>query len=207
MLIRSALVAFALAVFAGCTATEPVVPPPSPETTPPETDTPPAEAAPEADPLYELTEDELRVAFTDGLFGLYRAEVDPAAAEQLDASEVETWLTDLALVSPRSVEFARETLGPVLEQPYLVGFVLENAAAADCASIRDVLYIPVPERFQDAERPFDGYIVQDACDITDGELARFCTGGFGTTDDGADCSCVCTTGEAPGLDCVTCGDD
>ena len=207
MLIRSVLVAFALVVFAGCTTTEPVVPPPA-EDAPPETEVFPPETEPEEpDPLYELTEDELRVAFTDGLFGLYRAEVDPAAAQQLDASGVRTWLTDLALVSPRSVEFARETLGPVLDQPYLVGFVLENAAAADCASMRDVLFIPVPERFQDAERPFDGYIVQDACDITDGELARFCTGGFGETDDGADCSCVCTTGEAPGLDCVTCGDD
>jgi len=206
MPIRPALVALVL-FLAGCTATEPVVPPPSTDEAPSETDAAPPDAEPDADPLYELTEDELRVAFTDGLFGLYRAEVDPAAAQQLDAAEVRTWLTDLSLVSPRSVEFARETLGPVLDQPYLVGFVLEGAAAAECASMRDVLFIPIPERFQDAERPFDGYIVQDACDITDGDLARFCTGGFGETDDGTACSCVCTTGEAPGLDCVTCGDE
>lgn len=204
MPIRYALAAFLFAL-AGCTTTEPIAPPPSADAVPPETETPPAETPP--DPLYELTEDELRVVFTDGLFGLYRAEVDPADAQRLDASEVSAWLTDLALVSPRSVEFARATLGPVLDQPYLVGFVLEDAAAADCASMRDVLFIPVPERFQDAERPFDGYVVQDACDVTDGDLARFCTGGFGETDDGTACSCVCTTGEAPGLDCVTCGDE
>jgi hypothetical protein len=189
---------------AGCTTTESTVPT-GPAPSAPDAETPEPEPEPEADPLYELTEDELRVAFTDGLFGLYRAEVDPATAQRLDAAGVGAWMTDLALVSPRSVEFARATLGPVLDQPYLVGFVLENAAAADCASVRDVLFIPIPERFQSAERPFDGYIVQDACDVTSGELARFCTGGFGETDDGTACSCVCTTGEAPGLDCVACG--
>lgn len=205
MLLRPALAALVLLTLAGCTVTEPLAPPPSTDDIRPEADAAAPEAEPEADPLYELTEDELRVAFTDGLFGLYRAEVDPAEAQRLDAAGVAAWLTNLALVSPRSVAFARETLGPVLDQPYLVGFVLENAAAADCASNRDVLYIPVPERFQDTERPFDGYIVQDVCDITDGNLARFCTGGFGETEGGAACSCVCTTGEAPGLDCVTCG--
>lgn len=201
LLPRSASLVLVLLLLAGCTA---------PRSTAPPVDTSNAtttqsEANDEMDPLYELTEDELRVAFTDGLFGLYRAEVDPAEAQRLDAAEVGAWLTDLALVSPRSVEFARATLGPVLDQPYLVGLVLEDAAAADCASVRDVLFIPIPERFQNAERPFDGYIVQDACDVTSGELARFCSGGFGETDDGTACSCVCTTGEAPGLDCVTCG--
>lgn len=216
---RSVLVAvFSALLLAACSTTEPATtepataPPPddTPEAAPVFEPTPEAEPEPEPeaepDPLYELTEDELRVAFTDGLFGLYRAEVDPTTARRLDRAGVDAWLTDLALASPRAVEFARETLGPVLDQRYLVGFVLPGAAAAECASVRDVLFVPVPERFQDAERPFDGFIVQDACGIAEGELARFCTGGYGETDDGASCSCVCTTGEAPGLECVACGD-
>ena len=194
-------------LLAACSTTDPATAPPPDDT--PETEPvfePAPEGEPEPDPLYELTEDELRVAFTDGLFGLYRAEVDPSTARRLDRAEVDAWLTDLALASPRAVEFAHETLGPVLDQRYLVGFVLPGAAAAECASVRDVLYIPVPERFQGPERPFDGFIVQDACGIAEGELARFCTGGYGETDDGTSCSCVCTTGEAPGLECVSCGD-
>jgi hypothetical protein len=198
------VVALPLVLLTACSTTEPTATPP-PSTEPAPTAEPAPEPEPEPDPLYELTEDELRVAFTDGLFGLYRAEVDPSTAQRLDRTEIDAWLTDLALASPRAVEFARQTLGPVLDQPYVVGFVLPDAAAAECASVRDVLFIPVPERFQGAERPFDGYIVQDACDITSGELARFCTGGFGETDAGASCSCTCTTGEAPGLDCVSCG--
>lgn len=202
------VVVLPLLLLTACSTTEPATAPP-----PPDTDQgaepvfePAPESEPEPDPLYELTEDELRVAFTDGLFGLYRAEVDPSTARRLDRAAIEAWLTDLALSSPRAVAFARETLGPVLDQRYLVGFVLPGAAASECASVRDVLFIPIPERFQGPDRPFDGYIVQDVCDITDGELARFCTGGYGETDDGTSCSCVCTTGEAPGLDCVSCGD-
>ena len=201
-----------LATFlAACSTTEPTAasdpPEPPPEPAAPADPPPAPEPEPEqpADPLYELTEDQLRLAFTDGLFGLYRAEVDPASARRLDGAEVDAWLTDLALVSPQSAAFARETLGPVLTQEYVVGFVLEGAAVAECASMRDVLYIPVPERFQGPERPFHGFIAQDACDVAEGELARFCTGGFGTTDDGASCSCTCSIGEAPGLDCVSCG--
>ena len=219
MLRRLLVVVLPLVFLAACTTTEPVsepgtMPPPStepapePEPTPEPQPTPePAQEPaqePEPDPLYERTEEDLRQMFTDGLFGLYRADVDPADAQRLNRAGVEAWLTDLALVSPRSVAFARSTLGPVLDQPYLVGLVLEGAAAAECASVRDVLYIPVPERFQGAERPFTGYLVQDACDVTSGELARFCTGGFGTTDDGTACSCTCTTGEAPGVGCVSC---
>jgi hypothetical protein len=223
MLLRL-LVVLPLVFLAACTATEPAtMPPPAepapmPETAPepeprpaptPEPEPMPDEPAPEPepapDPLYERTEDDLRQMFTDGLFGLYRAEMDPAEAQRLDRAGVQTWMTDLEMTSPRAVAFARRTLGPVLDQPYLVGFVLEGAAAAECASVRDVLYIPVPERFQGADRPFTGYLVQDACDVTSGELARFCTGGFGETDDGTACSCTCTTGEAPGLGCVSCG--
>lgn len=183
----------------------PPAPEPAPEPEPVPEPEPAPEPEPEPDPLYRLTEDNLRQAFTDGLFGLYRAEVDPNEARRLDRAGIEAWLTDLALASPRAVEFARRTLGPVLNEAYVAGFVLKNAAAAECASVRDVLYIPVPERFQSAERPFTGYIVQDACDVASGELARFCTGGFGTTDDGTACSCTCTTGEAPGIGCVSCG--
>jgi hypothetical protein len=209
MLRRLLVVVLPLVLLAACTTTEPVtepdtMPPPSTEPAPEPEPTPEPEPEQAPDPLYERTEDDLRQMFTDGLFGLYRAEVDPADAQRLDRAGVEAWLTDLALVSPRSVAFARSTLGPVLDQPYLVGLVLEGAAAAECASIRDVLYIPIPERFQGAERPFTGYLVQDACDVTSGELARFCTGGFGETDDGTACSCTCTTGEAPGVGCVSC---
>jgi len=181
-----------------CTSTEPMIVPP-----PPQAEQPAPE--PEPDPLYEATEDDLRQTFTDGLFGLYRTEVDVTDAQRLGRAEIDTWLTDLALSSPEAVAFARENLGPVLDEPYLVGFVLEGAAVAECASVRDVLYIPVPGRHQGADRPFSGYIVQDACDITPGELGLFCTGGFGTTDEGTACSCTCTTGEAPGVGCVVCG--
>ena len=156
------------------------------------------------DPLYEATEEALRLAFTDGMFGLYRAEADPATAQRLDRNGIRAWLTDLALVSPRAVEFARATLGPVLEQRFVVGFLLENAAQVECASVRDVLYVPVPERFQGPDRAFTGYIVQDACDISTGDLAPFCAGGYGTTDSGMSCTCTCTTGEAPAQPCVSC---
>ena len=184
-------------------APEPI---PVPEPPPPEPE-PEAEPEPEPeepDPLYEQTEDDLLVAFADGLFGLYRAEVNPADAERLGRAEIAAWLTDLALVSPRAVEFARRQLGPVLDQRYVVGFLLRNAAQAECASVRGVLYVPVPERFQGPDRPFTGYLIQDACDLGSDDLAPFCSGGFGTTDDGAACSCTCTAGEAPGLGCVTC---
>jgi hypothetical protein len=179
------------------------MPVPQPEVEPGMDPTP--EPEPDTDPLYERTEDDLRVMFTDGMFGLYRAEVNAADARRLDRAGVEAWLTDLALVSPHSVSFARRTLGPVLDQPYLVGLVLEDAAESECASIRDVLYIPVPERFQGASRSFTGYLVQDACGTSPSELATFCTGGFGETEDGTACSCTCTTGEAPGVGCVSCG--
>ena len=156
------------------------------------------------DPLYAQSEDALRLAFTDGMFGLYRAETNPADAQRLDRAAIQTWLTDLALVSPRAVEFARATLGPVLEQRFVVGLLLPDASQVGCASIRDVLYIPVPERFQGPDRPFTGYIIQDACDVASGELAPFCVGGFGTTESGSACSCTCTTGEAPAQPCVSC---
>ena len=156
------------------------------------------------DPLYEETEDALRLAFTDGMFGLYRAETNPSDLQRLDRAEIQAWLTDLALVSPRAVEFARAQLGPVLEQRFVVAFLLENAAQVECASIRDVLYVPVPERFQGPDRAFTGYIIQDACDISTGDLAPFCAGGFGTTEAGTSCSCTCTTGEAPAQPCVSC---
>lgn len=195
---RCLLFVLPLLLLAACTATEPVtVPPPPPPSEPP--------PEPEPDPLYEETEDELRQTFTDGLFGLYRAEVDMADARRLGREEIEAWLTDLALSSPDAVAFAQQKLGTVLDEPYLVGFVLEGAAMAECASVRDVLYISVPARHQGADRPFTGYIVQDTCDISSAELSLFCTGGFGTTDDGATCSCSCTTGEAPGVGCVACG--
>lgn len=181
------------------------IPEPAPTPEPvPEPEPEPEPAEPEPDPLYEQNEDDLRLAFTDGLFGLYRAEANPAAAERLDRAEIAAWLTDLALVSPHAVEFARRQLGPVLDQRYVVGFLLRNAAQAECASVRDVLYVPVPERFQGPDRPFTGYLIQDACDLGSDDLARFCSGGFGTTDEGAACSCTCTTGEAPGMSCVAC---
>lgn len=202
---------------------EPATPPPpavpdsaSAEATPPASRAAEAPALPASDEemvedslaapdlLYAQTEDALRLAFTDGLFGLYRAEMNPADAQRLDRAGVQRWLTDLALVSPRAVEFARATLGPVLEQRFVVGFVLKNAAQVECASIRDVLYIPVPERFQGPDRAFTGYIIQDACDITSGDLAPFCAGGFGTSDSGTACGCTCTTGEAPAQPCVSC---
>lgn len=214
----------ALLLVAACTTT---APPPAPEPTPepaavpdtaavPEPEpvpTPEPEPLPEAeepepeeegDPLYEQTEDALRLAFTDGLFGLYRAEASPGAAERLDRAGIAAWLTDLALVSPHAVEFARRQLGPVLDQRFVVGFLLRNAAQAECASVRDVLYVPVPERFQGPDRPFTGYLIQDACDLAPSDLARFCSGGFGTTEDGTACSCTCTTGDAPGVSCVSC---
>lgn len=223
------LLALSLLLVAACTTTEPL-PEPSPQ---PEQPTPPVtpdsvvtpepaplpepEDVPEEDPavpepepeeepdlLYEQTEEALRLAFTDGLFGLYRAEADPASAQRLDRAEIVAWMTDLALVSPQAVEFARTTLGPVLDQRYVVGFLLPNAAQAECASVRDVLYVPVPERFQGPDRPFTGYLIQDACDLDPSDLAPFCSGGFGTTDEGASCSCTCTAGEAPGVSCVTC---
>lgn len=183
-----------------------------PSDAPAELPTPEANAVPDlaeadslaVDPLYVESEDALRLAFTDGMFGLYRAEMDPADAQRLDRAQIETWLTDLALVSPRAVEFARATLGPVLERRFVVGLLLENASQIECASMRDVLYIPVPERFQGPDRPFTGYVIQDACDVASGELAPFCAGGFGTTDGGASCNCTCTAGEAPAQPCVTC---
>lgn len=156
------------------------------------------------DPLYVENEDALRLAFTDGLFGLYRAEMDPADAQRLDRDEIEVWLTDLALISPRAVEFARDILGPVLEQRFVVGLLLRDASQVGCASLRDVLYIPVPERFQGPERAFTGYIVQDACDLSSGDLAPFCAGGFGISDGGTACSCTCTAGESPAQPCVSC---
>lgn len=225
MRLRFLIAVLPFVLFAACSTTEPAtMPPPPAEPTPvpepasepdpaPEPDPMPdpvpepepmPEPEPESDLLYERTADDLRQMFTDGMFGLYRAEVDPASARQLDRAGVHAWLTDLALTSPRAVEFAQVTLGPVLDQGALVGFVLEGAAAAECASNRDVLYIPVPERFQGPQRAFTGYLVQDACDIPDGELAPFCTGGFGETEDGTACSCTCTTGDAPGIGCVTC---
>lgn len=187
---------------------------PSPEPSPSQTEPAPTETTPTAeeaasdsaavDPLYAETEDALRLAFTDGLFGLYRTEVDPADARRLDHTEIELWLTDLELVSPRAVAFAREMLGPVLDEPYVVGLLLEDAAQAECASVRDVLYIPLPERFQGPDRAFNGYIVQDACSLSSGDLAPFCFGGYGTSPSGAACSCTCTTGEAPAQPCVSC---
>lgn len=226
MPLRSALLlVLSLGLLAACTTTEPLPEPtPQPEapapptpdsvaTPEPEPEPPPEpeapeepEPEPEAEPdlLYEQTEDALRLAFTDGLFGLYRAEADPAHAQRLDRVGIAAWMTDLALVSPRAVELARAALGPVLDQRFVVGFLLPNAAQAECASIRDVLYVAVPERFQGPDRPFTGYLVQDACDVASGEQALFCSGGFGTTDTGASCSCTCTAGEAPGLSCVSC---
>lgn len=188
----------AVVFLAACTATEPVMVPPT-------TEAPPAISEAEPDPLYEETEDEIRQAFTDGLFGLYRAEVDASEAQRLDRDGIERWMTDLALSSPEAVAFARHRLGALLDEPYLVGLVLEGAAVAECASQRDVLYVSVPERYRSADCPFSGYVVQDACDVPSGDLGLFCTGGFGVTEDGAACSCTCTTGEAPGVGCVTCG--
>ncbi len=202
------LLALSLLFLAACTATEPVTaPPPPPPTAQGPTVVTQPEPEPEPDPLYEETEDDLRQAFTDGLFGLYRAEVNTTDARRLNRSGVEAWLSDLARSSPEAVAFARTTLGPALDEPYLVGFVLPGAAVAECASQRDVLYISVPARHQGPDRPFAGYIVQDVCDVPSGELGLFCTGGFGTTDDGSACSCTCTTGEAPGVGCVSCGGD
>ena len=193
---------------------KPTPPQPVPtDSTPPQIQTE-SEEAPESaaatdslalsDPLYAETEDALRLAFSDGLFGLYRSEVDPTDAQRLDRTGIEMWLTDLEIASPRAVAFAREMLGPVLAEPFVVGLLLEDAAQSECASIRDVLYVPVPERFQGPERPFNGYIIQDACDLSPGDLAPFCFGGFGTTERGATCSCTCTTGEAPAQPCVSC---
>lgn len=206
---RLVLLVLPALLVAACTTTEPTVePPPPPSAAVPPVVTrpdPPPEPEPEPDPLYEETEDDLRQTFADGLFGLYRADVNATDARRLGRKGIETWLTDLALASPEAVAMARRALGPVLDEPYLVGFVLPGAATAECASVRDVLFVSVPERHRGAERPFSGYLVQDACDLPPGDLGLFCTGGFGTTDDGTPCSCTCTAGEAPGVGCVSCG--
>ncbi|MDX1531595.1 MAG: hypothetical protein R3362_08720 [Rhodothermales bacterium] len=128
----------------------------------------------------------------------------PADAQRLGRAGIEDWLTTLALSNEAAAAFARDALGPVLAQDYVVGFVLEDANPAACATVRDVLYVPVPPRFQGPERRFDGLVVRDACDLSPEGLCRFCTGGYGETDDGAACSCVCTIGECPGVECVAC---
>ena len=176
-----------------------VAPPPRPPAPPPP---PPPAPEPEPDPLYEPTEDELRTMFTDGLFGLHQREVDPADARRLDRAEIAAWMERLEAVNPAAAAFARDQLGAVLEEPFVVGFVLAEAAMPECTRIRDVLFVPVPARHQGPERPFDGFVVQDACDVTD--PGRTCTGGYGTAESGAACGCTCTIGEAPGVPCVSC---
>ncbi len=202
---RFALLALLLAPLA-CTSSEPTLTP-SPSL-PPSADVPPVVSTPEPepDPLYVDTEDGLRQAMADGLFGLYRAEVAVGDARRLNRGEVEAWLTGFALVSPQAVALARRALGPVLDEPFLAGFVLPGAAAAECASGQDVLYVAVPERYRGPDRPFSGYLVQDTCDLPPGDLGLFCTGGFGATADGTACSCTCTAGAAPGVGCVACGE-
>ncbi len=140
--------------------------------------------------------------FTDGLFGLHQREVDPADVQRLDRAEIAVWMDRLEAVNPAAVAFARDQLGAVLDEPFVVGFVLADAAVAECAEVREALFVPIPARHQGPERPFDGFVVQDACDVAD--FGRTCTGGYGTAESGASCSCVCTLGAAPGIPCVSC---
>lgn len=169
-----------------------------PEDAPAEEDDAPVEM------LYRRTDAELRRSFADALFGLYRMEIDAGAATRLDQAEVLDWLDELESASPRSVALARQEVGDVLEQPAVAALLLTDAHPRECAQERDLLYIAVPEQMQGETRPYDGFIVRDACGLPPGSLCTECVGGAGAREDGTLCSCVCTAGECPGSECVTC---
>ena len=195
---------------------EPAPPPdvtPAPEPTPPEE--PPAEPPPEPMPpeeeppdfLYDQTADELRQAFTDALYTIYQGRHRPADARQLDAAQIRAFLADLDTYDPAASTTARERLGRLLREPNLVGFVLQGANPAACAQLEDVLYVPVPPRYQSAGRQgpfaFDGLIIRDLCN--QGEALNLqCVGGRGERPDGTRCSCVCELAPGPATACTDC---
>lgn len=183
----------------------------SPETAPVD-DEPVAESPPEPapapasepapDPLYETPATDMRVAFADGLYGLYNESVDPGNARRLNGSEIRAWLATLEQHDARSVAWARRQLAEVLAQPYVVAFVMPGAVRESCASFKEALYVPIPERFQNGALNTDGIILKATCET--GTLCLQCVGGRGEAPDGTKCSCVCTLGACPATDCVTC---
>ena len=168
--------------------------PPAPESEP--------DPAPEPDPLYETPAADMRVAFADGLYGLYNEHVDPETARRLEGGEIGTWLETLAQHDPRSVAWARRQLAEVLQQPYAVAFIMPGAVKESCASFKEALYVPIPERYQEGALNTDGIILKETCET--GTLCLQCVGGRGEAPDGTKCSCVCTLGACPAVDCVTC---
>ncbi|HMB91532.1 MAG TPA: hypothetical protein VKP65_11840 [Rhodothermales bacterium] len=163
---------------------------------------PAPEPEPAPDPLYEIPAVDMRVAFADGLYGLYNQSVAPEAARRLEGSEIRAWLETLEEHDPRSVAWARRQLAEVLQQPYVVAFVMPGAVQESCASFKEALYVPIPERFQEGALNTDGIILKETCET--GNLCLQCVGGRGEAPDGTKCSCVCTLGACPATDCVTC---
>lgn len=181
----------------------------SPETAPVEdapvveTPTEPQSAPePDSDPLYIRSAADMRVAFADGLYGLYNESADPAQARRLNGTETQAWIEALAQHDPRTVAWAKQKLANILAQPYAVSFVMPGVVKESCASFKDALYVPIPERFQRGALNTDGVILKATCET--GSLCLQCVGGRGEAPDGTKCSCTCTLGTCPGTECVTC---
>ena len=88
----------------------------------------------------------------------------------------------LRRVSPESERYARQQLGPVLQEPALVAYARPGSNDAGCARMRETLFVSVPERHQTANRRYVGLIVREAC----GDAGRLCL------------RCTPVLGESPG---------
>lgn len=172
----------------------------TPTAPPPETM--PTAVAPEADFLYEEREGDLRDRFVDGLYALHGSAARPASMRTVRGDEIADWLDDLAQHNPAAAQVAFDTLGEVLDQRFVTGFIAEDPAPAECAQTTEVLYIAVPSRFQIAGRALDGLLVRDACEIGFNELCLTCQSGAPV---GGECSCTCAIAACPAVECDACG--
>src|SRR5690606_9148408 len=123
--------------------------------------------------LYERTDEDLRLAYADGLASLLNAPATPEQARRLSPDEARSWLAFLQEVNAEAASFARNALGPTLREDALVAYALPGSNPASCARLRETLFVAVPERHQSDARPFVGLIVRDACG--DGAPCLRCT--------------------------------
>lgn len=113
--------------------------------------------------LYTRTDEDLRVAFADGLALLLNRATTPAQPRRASPDEARAWLGFLRQADPTASAAVLEHLGPVLNEQALVAYVLPGSNPASCARLRETLFIGIPERHQTASRPYAGFIAQDGC--------------------------------------------
>lgn len=158
----------------------------------PEAAAPAAAPVPAAEPaaapapvfLYTRTDADLRLAYTDGLADLLNAAATPAQARRLPPADARAWLDVLAGVNPAAAAFVRTRLGPVLAEDALVAYAVGGSNPASCARLSETLFLAVPEKDQDRERPYVGLIARDVCEGS-GDLCLRCTNVGGMPAEGA----------------------